>query len=109
MVYGREEVLIFIIIIIAFIIIFKVVHGAIALQPLRRQLPGFNDYFNQLTEKYFNDSDPINPWYEEYYRTYCNCSQKEDEVELKLCPFSSKARPKKLQQVKNQSWAIDKV
>ena len=75
------------------------VHGAIALQPLRRQLPGFNDYFNQLTEKYFNDSDPINPWYEEYYRTYCNCSQKEDEVELKLCPFSSKARPKKLQQV----------
>ena len=75
------------------------VHGAIALQPLRRQLPDFNEYFNQLTEKYFNDSDPINPWYEEYYRTYCNCSQKEDEVELKLCPFSSKARPKKLEQV----------
>ena len=91
-VYGREEV----------------VHGAIALQPLRyrvklpdsliincsyrRQLPGFNDYFNQLSDKYLNESR--NPWYEEYYKTYCNCSNEAEDARLSLCPFSSRKRPK---------------
>ena len=54
------------------------VHGAIALQPLRRQLPGFDAYFSQLTEEYFKEvaagAEPRNPWYEEYYQAYCNCS-----------------------------------
>ena len=53
-------------------------HGAIALQPLRRQLPGFDTYFGQLTEEYFKEraagAEPRNPWYEEYYQAYCNCS-----------------------------------
>ena len=53
-------------------------HGAIALQPLRRQLPGFDTYFRQLTEEYFKEvaagAEPRNPWYEEYYQAYCNCS-----------------------------------
>ena len=53
-------------------------HGAIALQPLRRQLPGFDAYFSQLTEEYFKEvaagAEPRNPWYEEYYQAYCNCS-----------------------------------
>ena len=56
----------------------QVVHGAIALQPLRRQLPGFDAYFSQLTEEYFKEvaagAEPRNPWYEEYYQAYCNCS-----------------------------------
>ena len=76
-VFGREEV----------------VHGAIALQPLRRQLPGFDSYFNQLTEKYLgeNQTNPRNPWYEEYYKTFCNCSDQLQDISK--CPFNSKSRP----------------
>ena len=80
-VYGREEV----------------VHGAIALQPLRRQLPGFNKYFNQLSK---GDMNPRNPWYQEYYKTYCNCSHTEDDDDLNIsiCPFHNK-RPRNIHQV----------
>ena len=80
-VFGREEV----------------VHGAIALQPLRRQLPGFDKYFNQLTEKYLNENQthPRNPWYKEYYKTFCNCSGDQEMPEdMSMCSFNSKKRPK---------------
>ena len=65
----------------------------------RRQLPGFIDYFNQLTEKYFKEENPRNPWYEEYYKTYCNCSDLEESKDISLCPFTSKKRPKRLHPV----------
>ena len=85
-VYGREEV----------------VRGAIALQPLRRQLPGFNKYFNNLSERSSDSEEmnPRNPWYTEYYKTYCNCSNKEEDEDLNIsmCPFNNK-RPKRIHQV----------
>ena len=70
-VFGREEV----------------VHGAIALQPLRRQLPGFHQYFNSLTEKYLGGRNPRNPWYEEYYQTYQLCSHNTNKTK---CHFKVK-------------------
>ncbi|QQP57591.1 Metabotropic glutamate receptor [Caligus rogercresseyi] len=53
--------------------------GAVAVQPLRRSYPGFDDYFRSLFE-----SNERNPWFPEYLRVYHNCSsyevcsQKED-------------------------------
>ena len=59
----------------------EVVHGAIALQPLRRQLPGFHEYFNRLTEKYLQNKTKLrNPWFEEYYVTYQECSLKTNKT-----------------------------
>lgn len=46
------------------------VEGAIAIQPLRRVLPKYNDYFETLIAK----SNPRNPWFEEYLEAYHNCS-----------------------------------
>ncbi|XP_023342942.1 metabotropic glutamate receptor 2 [Eurytemora carolleeae] len=80
-VYGREEV----------------VEGAIAVQPLRRALPGFSEYFNSLSD--LPDNNARNPWYAEYYSTYCNCSLAENIKEMKkaqnICPFKQKSKDAK--------------
>ena len=42
----------------------------------RRALPGFSEYFNSLSD--LPDNNARNPWYAEYYSTYCNCSLAEN-------------------------------
>ena len=47
-----------------------IVEGAIAVQPLRRKLPHFDEYFTSLMRK----TNPRNPWFEEYLKHFYNCS-----------------------------------
>ena len=54
---------------------------------IRRQLPGFHEYFNQLKEKYLAGTDSRNPWYEEYYRTYQQCSHNTNRT---MCHFKER-------------------
>ena len=57
---------------------------------------------NQLSERSsdIEEMNPRNPWYTEYYKTYCNCSNKEEDEDLNIsiCPFNNK-RPKRIHQV----------
>ena len=53
------------------------VDGALAIQPLRRQLPGYSDYFKRL----IHQSNPRNPWFEEYLKVYHNCSNADDKYQ----------------------------
>jgi hypothetical protein len=46
------------------------VEGAIAIQPLRRMLPNYNEYFSNLMSGY----NERNPWFQEYLEVYHNCS-----------------------------------
>ena len=46
------------------------VQGAIAIQPLRRNLPGYSDYFRNLLET----PNLRNPWFNEYLQEYHNCT-----------------------------------
>ena len=48
----------------------EIVEGAIAVQPLRRELPGYNEYFSQLV----TTPNERNPWFAEYLEIYHNCS-----------------------------------
>ena len=48
----------------------EIVEGAIAVQPLRRELPGYNEYFSQLVAT----PNKRNPWFAEYLEIYHNCS-----------------------------------
>ncbi|XP_040581860.1 metabotropic glutamate receptor 3 [Lepeophtheirus salmonis] len=52
--------------------------GAVAVQPLRRPYPGFDEYFHSLFEK-----NVRNPWFEEYLRVYHNCSSKVENCSKK--------------------------
>ena len=54
---------------------------------IRRQLPGFHEYFNQLKEKYLAGTNPRNPWYEEYYQTYQQCSHNTNRT---VCHFKER-------------------
>ena len=63
---------------------------------IRRQLPGFHEYFNQLKEKYLAGTNPRNPWYEEYYQTYQQCSHNTNRT---VCHF--KERFKKITKRQN--------
>jgi metabotropic X receptor len=76
--------------------------GRLHYNHLGRQLPGFNKYFKQLSERSSDreEMNPRNPWYTEYYETYCNCSNKEEVEDLNIttCPFKNK-RPKRIHQV----------
>ncbi len=47
-----------------------IVEGAIAIQPLRKELPGYDDYFTDLIKKH----NERNPWFEEYLNHYHNCT-----------------------------------
>ena len=49
----------------------SIVEGAIAIQPLRQELPGYNEYFS---ERVLNSDNNRNPWFDEYLRRYHNCS-----------------------------------
>ena len=66
----------------------------------RRELPGFNEYFNNLTDKYLKEENPRNPWYEEYYKTYCKCSEAEENTANPsiMCNVNSKKRSKRVHQ-----------
>ena len=48
-----------------------VVEGAIAVQPLRRELPGFHQYFSGLLDS----PNSRNPWFEEYLHHYHHCNK----------------------------------
>ena len=51
------------------------VEGAIAIQPLRRKLPGYNEYFRNLIK----EPNMRNPWFNEYLLEYHNCSNRATE------------------------------
>ena len=57
------------------------VEGAIAIQPLRRTLPRFNHYFQQLLTK----PNPRNPWFNEYLSEYHNCSMDQSNYSRAEC------------------------
>lgn len=59
-VHGREEF----------------VEGAIAIQPLRRRLPGYNTYFKNLLKS----PNHRNPWFNEYLEEYHNCTNDPDRM-----------------------------
>lgn len=46
------------------------VEGAIAIQPLRRVLPDYNEYFRNL----ITSINARNPWFDEYLAVYHNCT-----------------------------------
>ena len=46
------------------------VEGAIAIHPLRRNLPAYNEYFQNLVKS----KNERNPWFKEYVEIYHNCS-----------------------------------
>lgn len=46
------------------------VEGAIAIQPLRRSIPSYNEYFKNL----ISSQNERNPWFEEYLEVYHNCT-----------------------------------
>ena len=50
------------------------VEGAIAIHPLRRNLPAYNEYFRNLIQ----GKNERNPWFEEYVKSYHNCSTNKD-------------------------------
>ena len=50
----------------------EIVEGAIAVQPLRRELPGYSDYFSQLV----STPNKRNPWFAEYLEIYHSCSNR---------------------------------
>ena len=54
----------------------EVVEGAIAIQPLRRNLPGFDEYFKNL----MGTRNERNPWFEEFLQTYYNCTNDPEDV-----------------------------
>lgn len=59
----------------------EIVEGAIAVQPLRKDLPGYHEYFSQLIEK----PNQRNPWFDEYLRHYHNCSNLKDVQGIESC------------------------
>lgn len=48
----------------------NILEGALTVQPLVRQLEGFDDYFTTLTP----ETNSRNPWFKEYWETVFNCS-----------------------------------
>lgn len=50
------------------------VEGAIAVQPLRRELPGFNEYFRGLLTR----PNLRNPWFSEFLMENHNCTNEDD-------------------------------
>ncbi|XP_063223733.1 metabotropic glutamate receptor 3-like [Bacillus rossius redtenbacheri] len=55
----------------------SVLEGALAIQPLVAELKGFDSYFRSLNF----DHRIENPWFEEYWMEYFNCSKKFKDVE----------------------------
>ena len=55
-----------------------VVEGAIAIQPLRKSLPEYDEYFKNL----ITSVNTRNPWFEEYLEVYHNCSNDEKKANL---------------------------
>ncbi len=47
------------------------VEGAIAVQPLMRELPGFREYYKNI----FSSDNKRNPWFDEYLKAYHNCTE----------------------------------
>ena len=62
-----------------------IVEGAIAVQPLRMPLPGYDEYFKKLVD----GENDRNPWFEEYLQRYHNCSSNSMSSNNRLCnsPF----------------------
>ena len=58
-----------------------VVEGAIAIQPLRRSLPKYDEYFKNL----ITSLNTRNPWFEEYLEVYHNCSNADKTSNLPTC------------------------
>lgn len=48
-----------------------VLEGALAVQPLSRQMSGFDDYFTSLTPAH----EAVNPWFREFWREYHRCHE----------------------------------
>ena len=59
----------------------EIVEGAIAIQPLRRNLPAYNDYFKNLIKT----ENRRNPWFDEYLEVYHNCSNNNTKTHLDHC------------------------
>ena len=57
------------------------VEGAIAIHPLRRNLPAYNKYFQRL----INTKNERNPWFEEYLEVYHNCSSDTGKTDRSNC------------------------
>ena len=59
----------------------EIVEGAIAVQPLRRELPGYNEYFSRLIDT----PNKRNPWFAEYLEIYHNCSREAEAAKAGSC------------------------
>ena len=59
----------------------EIVEGAIAIQPLRRNLPAYNEYFRNLIKT----ENKRNPWFDEYLEVYHNCSNDANKPHLSHC------------------------
>ena len=46
--------------------------GALAVQPLSKQMSGFDKYFMNLTLQH----EQVNPWFREFWREYHKCGRK---------------------------------
>ncbi len=64
-----------------------IVEGALAIQPLRRELPGYNGYFTKL----ISNSNERNPWFEEYLNVYHKCSNNASVHDMPRCNVSMKS------------------
>ena len=63
-----------------------VLEGALAVQPLSRQMSGFDEYLKNLTLKH----EEINPWFREFWREYHRCSREiinQDFYYVRKIPF----------------------
>ncbi|KAF7380975.1 hypothetical protein HZH68_015850 [Vespula germanica] len=56
-----------------------VLEGALVVQPLSRQLSGFDKYFTNLTLEH----EKINPWFREFWQEYHRCGINDTEVMIR--------------------------
>jgi hypothetical protein len=61
-----------------------VLEGALAVQPLSRQMPGFDEYFTGLNVSH----EAVNPWFREFWAEYHQCYFKKDYNKVRPLHFS---------------------